>query len=257
MAIALLSITIWCSYKAYEQLSYIILVSIITIRDKLYFRIPKPSPEEVVTEIFKPNGLLSTNYTMKLFTDIVNRDTSNSMINPRYFEKPYRYSLNRVENENDIQILLYMHEYNVFNVEKSQIGHFICVSYDSKNNSVNIYDSCVHFYTNTIKLSMEGKLQEILGRLYPNHSKIVWKIPRTTQCDNSSCGVFAIAYATLLICRQDPEIYGLNFSYSKLYETDTAYLHPYYRDSTMSLRHHIWRMFCENRLIPFPTKYLI
>lgn len=254
LAIAYFSITIWCTFKAYEQLeierlqqaSHIILVSmIITLRDKFYFRIPKPSPEEVATEIFTPHGYLSTNFTMKPFTDIVNRDTSNSMINPRYFEKP------------DIQILLYMHEYNVFNVEKNQIGHYICVSYDSKNNSVNIYDSCVHFYTNTIKLNMEYKLRKILRRLYPSHSKIVWKIPRTLQYDISSCGVFAIAYATLLICGQDPELYELNFSYSKVYETDTAYLHPYNEDSTMPLRHHIWQMFCENRIIPFPSKYVI
>lgn len=225
-----------------------IIVAIKIILDTFFLDIQKPSFEQVLNEIFKPYGCLESYSTMKLFMDIVNRDTSYFMINPEYYKKPVRYWFHLVNNVRDIQILFYKH---------GQVGHVLCVSYDSTSDAVNIYDSCVKLYTVTIKRSMERKLQEILGRLYPNHTKIVWKIPKNTQNDNSSCGVFTIAYASLLICGQDPELYELDFSKFKLFEMDSAILYPYYRDSTMPLRHHIWRMFRENRLIPFPTKYLI
>lgn len=70
------------------------------------------------------------------------------------------------------------------------------------------------------------------------NGSIVYNQPKTLQTDNTSCGIFAIMYATTLMLGEDP--------------VDSAYkLNNVYGDETLYKRLHILKMFAHRKLTLF------
>lgn len=94
------------------------------------------------------------------------------------------------ESKNDVQILYGgIHNSN---------EHWICIFYDSKTQSINVYDSFC-------KRSLTEQQLKILGELYPFltnlSSHIVFESPKLIQYSNDSvsCGIFALYYLILIV----------------------------------------------------------
>lgn len=205
--------------------------------DHIY--IPEPSYGEVSSEMLS-QLYLSTKISMEYFVNFVSNNSQYSMINPEYFNSPMKYLFHTFSTEKDIQIL-YSYDENPFNENSYNFGHFYVACFNIKTGLISIYDSCVHSYTNINKFFITLKEGKKFKKLWPSYTKIQWEMPKTLQEDCFSCGVFAIAYATLLILGYDPKCYDLaliNWSYNQTYP----------------LREHILHMFQEQKLLPFPHK---
>lgn len=81
----------------------------------------------------------------------------------------------------------------------------------------------------------------ILRQRYPDLQQILHCHPRITQPDLISCGVFAIAYATILILGGDPT--QITLAMNRLGT----------RDNTMALSRHLVQIIQREDLTPFPS----
>jgi len=113
------------------------------------------------------------------------------------------------------------------------IGHFICIFYEAERQIVFVYDSLY-------RKKLSRRALKILRARYPNYVGYVFILPKTTQPDGQTCGVFAIAYATSLLYGVDPAKYEL-------------YLNPACIDSTKDLRMHLSNMLRNNDITLFPS----
>ncbi|XP_031640257.1 uncharacterized protein LOC116352098 isoform X2 [Contarinia nasturtii] len=109
-------------------------------------------------------------------------------------------------------------------------GHFLCVFYKAENQTVYVYDSLY-------QKELHERQMEIINNRYPMRKYITFVEPKTKQIDNTSCGAFAIAYATTLIFGEDPYEYEMDFN-------GTNY--------SLNLRKHIRKMFECYELKHFP-----
>ncbi|XP_031617267.1 uncharacterized protein LOC116337093 [Contarinia nasturtii] len=111
------------------------------------------------------------------------------------------------------------------------VGHYICVHYVHQHQTVYVYDS--------LGFELNSNQKKVLKVLYPN-SKLKYGTPKTMQNDFTSCGLFAIAYATTVIFGGDPEIYELQLSTKEGV------------DPSMPLRRHLFNMFKNKSFSIFP-----
>lgn len=152
---------------------------------KISFRVNKKkeaiklilNPVEILTDLkidFANDGVEKSNKEFEMISTVYHR-------NKRLYD--------RISNEHDdVQI------FNIGGVDPTTniggVGHFICVHYKALEKIVYIY----------VPL-------RLLCRLYPEIEKCVFSEPKTLQRDFSSCGVFAIAYATTIILGEYPTKY--------------------------------------------------
>ncbi|XP_031617328.1 uncharacterized protein LOC116337127 isoform X2 [Contarinia nasturtii] len=111
------------------------------------------------------------------------------------------------------------------------VGHYICVHYVHQHQAVYVYDS--------LGMKLNSNQKKVLKVLYPN-SKLKYGTPKTMQNDFTSCGLFAIAYATTVIFGGDPETYELQLSTKEGV------------DPSMPLRRHLFNMFKNKSFSIFP-----
>lgn len=116
--------------------------------------------------------------------------------------------------------------------DKGAIGHVICIRYRASS-------STLHVYGSLMKKTLDPTQLKIIHRLYPKvNNRIIYKQPKTLQTDNTSCGIFAILYATTLMLKKDP--------------VDTAFeLNNVHGDQTLYMRMHILKMFAHRKLTLF------
>lgn len=114
--------------------------------------------------------------------------------------------------------------------EGSDIGHYVCVYFNYAEDCVYVYDSL--YFDN-----LDDRQKEILGVLYPG-KRVKHMRPLTRQPDGTSCGVMAIAYATMLMNGRRPE--------------NTALQIDRVNRTTMPLRSHLKRILLEREIMEFP-----
>lgn len=117
---------------------------------------------------------------------------------------------------------------------ENAIGHVICIRYKASSRTLHIYDSLM-------KKTLDPTQLKIIQRLYPDiKGRIIYEKPKTLQTDNSSCGVFAIMYATTLMLKKDP--------------ADIAFkLNNVHGDPSLYMRMHILKMFAHRKLSLFQS----
>lgn len=137
--------------------------------------------------------------------------------------------------EDDVQIL-----FNGDNFEaRSHLGHYICVHYSIESRQVSVYDS-LYDTVNPRRNVLSQRHLDIINQRYPNRlPNIDFVKPRTLQTDGVSCGVFAIAYATMLLFGRNPGNTAL-----KIDRTGNS--------RTASLRRHLAEMLIARQLRLFP-----
>lgn len=111
------------------------------------------------------------------------------------------------------------------------IGHWICINYKISNQNIYVYDS---FYGQHLNPTQE----KINFLLYPYHQDVVYVDPKTYQKGATSCGIFAIFYATNLLLGKAPE-------------NIKPKLNHVYGDQSLYMRLHVMRMFASRQLAAF------
>lgn len=122
----------------------------------------------------------------------------------------------------------------------NSIGHYVCVCYKSKEKLLYIFDSD---YEKGKLLSQTIK-NEIVSELFPDVKFINIIKPYTTQDDDTSCGLLAIANAMALMDGHNPEYMEFEYDLSGSGSGDKA----------IFLREHLVKIFEQQKLIPFPNK---
>lgn len=203
--------------------------------------LPKVTSEIASEELLRM-WCLSCEISMNYFVSMVNKIHSKfTMLQPIQFIDPSSYLSYSVVNSDDIQIFLIYPDKNTY------IGHYICTYYNATAKIVYIFDSCVKNYSNEKKCDLTLDIQyDFFNTLYPEHLDVKWKIPKSTQKDQVSCGVFSISYALLLLEGKDPEYYEIPF---------LAPFHTELSNETIFLRKLISNMFQKNEL-SFTTRYV-
>lgn len=180
----------------------------------------------ILDDLTTPNQALSF-FTFSRFSNLVRATTEFDLLPANFVDYP---ELCPVHNctKNDIQI--------VYSEENGE-GHATTIFFDAAKNTVFVYDEpCMDMN------------MPIINKRYPNSPKIKFVDRKTKQTrDDGSCGLYAIAYATNLILGHDPRtrelkatsiltrsLFSKNFDYSGIF------------------RQHIFKMFTEKRLSPFP-----
>lgn len=136
----------------------------------------------------------------------------NGWFDPSYYET-FKRSFS-----DDIQILY-----------DGKTQHFITVLYNASQLKLYVYDSLALKRPKEFN-ELNDKLKQIVYILYPllKNGTIEYVMPKTIQTDGSSCGLFAMAYATTLILGKDPRY------------TDIRLIHP--RHSTTKIVDESWHM---------------
>lgn len=108
-------------------------------------------------------------------------------------------------------------------------GHAICIYYHASTQKVLIYDSAMNN-----ELDPNG--EEIIRKLYPFNTGIIFRTPKTQQGEARNCAVYAIIYATALLLGTDPIEFAFRANY--VYGEDGLYM-----------RMHILNMFANRKLV--------
>lgn len=116
------------------------------------------------------------------------------------------------------------------------IGHWIAIHYVANRRAVYVYDSL-----NTRTLNR--KHRAIIRCRYGNGVTTDFVRPKVLQPDTKSCGVFAIAYITSILCYKDPATYELQLGPTDEEEDE----------STKIMRDHLGDMFREHKIELFPS----
>lgn len=111
------------------------------------------------------------------------------MISTIYAQRPSRYQPISGDRD-DLQI--------IFSGNVLSIGHYIVAHFVAEENIVRIYDSL--YGNGEHGRVIQTEEWDILHRLYPGR-EVRFIEPATKQPDGCSCGVFAIAYESILIAR--------------------------------------------------------
>lgn len=182
---------------------------------------------EIIEEITTPFSMLSDLAVDWFIVNMTNTKPNIpfNMTPVLYAQIPTKYKA--VNDEKDhLQIVL--------SGTAGSVGHYILAHYIAKENVVNIYDSL-----NDSHLASTARY--ILSRLYPG-KKIKFVKPTTKQPDGSSCGIFAIAYATTILLGEDPATYSFQLN------NKTSAV----ADRTMMLRRHVAKMYTSKKFELFP-----
>lgn len=182
-----------------------------------------------VNEVITPKGYL-TDVSINFFIEIVNKKYNGTfeMLDVLLYQTPEFYKDFARSTKDDVQIL-YMGPVN----DVEAVGHYVCIFYKHAEQKVYVYDS-------KALGSLTDTQHQIVRDLYPSSKSIEFVEPKTKQPDDESCGVFSIAYATALILGEDPK-------------TRSFALDKKSKDSSMSLREHVKKMFVFKDLIKFPA----
>lgn len=89
--------------------------------------------------------------------------------------------------------------------------------------------------------------RRIIRLRFPSNPEIVFPKPRTIQPDRRSCGIFAAAYASIILHGYDPSKYPLFLRYLLPNSNE---------DETTVLRDHMATMLMDNRVDLFPSQLL-
>lgn len=181
--------------------------------------------ERVLSEIKTPNTPFTIE-TVNRFIELVREKYNYDMIDVDAYPQPERYPA-IPDNKYDIQIIY---------SDVTYTGHFICVYYDPNRKTLYIYDS---FFSNENRDQISEENFSILKNRFPMGEKLVYVQPKTEQYDETSSGPLAMAYATTLIFGETPAVYGLKMNTN-------------HSDKAIHLREHIFEMFSERELSPFP-----
>lgn len=133
-------------------------------------------------------------------------------------------------------------------VQQLEFGHYVCIHYVWSVQTVYVYDSLHNSddFVDNLEDPSAGRInkrtREIIYKLYPHHKKRIAVRPFTRQTDGSSCGVFAAAYATMVLFKKDPATYAL-----KIGDSSQG------GDTTMEIRNHLAKIIEENQLTLFPS----
>lgn len=195
---------------------------VFSIKYYTYLFLSKSSiPENILSEIATEGKFLSE-LSIRHFITIVSEQMPDfDMYDVLNYHNVGNYKPHSSETD-DVQILY----------GEGAVGHVICIKYKASSRTVHVYDSLMRKTLDTTQL-------KIIQRLYPNvNGRIVYEQPKTIQTDNTSCGVFAILYATTSMLEKDP--------------VDTAFkLNNVHGDETLYMRIHILKMFAHRKLTLF------
>lgn len=232
---------IWEKYIQLQE-AFAIIYAVLKTFILIKFLIPFPnliSPEKASNDIRQCTTLSLS--SVDLYVNLVNNSQAKFELRyPSYFNNySWAYSLCAVTKRDDIQII------PVFlNESEKQIGHLICCYYNATTKVVNVYDSLIYIYSETDKTSYRRRLEhEIFNHLYPVHSYITLKKPKSLQPDLYSCAIYSMSYVNLLLQGFDPEQYELNLTQPPT-------------DPTMGIRTRIIKMLEQNKLLSFSNQYL-
>lgn len=196
---------------------------------EMYFSSNNRIPDVVRKEIATENTLL-THESINHFVAVVNDEKLNYHM---YYEFNFQMrhepefsnlKVHSSNNTDDVQILF-------GGVGGESIGHWICINYKVSNQNIYVFDS---FYGKHLNPTQE----EIAFLLYPYHQDVVYVDPKFYQKDVTSCGIFAIFYATNLLL-------GKNLANIK------PRLNNIYGDQSLYMRLHVMRMFANHQLAAF------
>lgn len=167
---------------------------------------------------------------MNFFIHMVNVKYNYDMIVTNAIEDTSLYSVFDL-NHDDFQILF------VPPLPGQKIGHWIAMHYVADRRTVCVYDS---LYTRSLK---HIHWAIVHGR-YGDNVTTVFVKPKVLQPDTKSCGVFAIAYITTLLCHENPATYEIHLG-QRDGEKDK---------STMVMRNHLQLMFQNFFIGLFPSQ---
>lgn len=238
--ISLISMAKWTEcVNQKETISIVLSILAISLLIKYKYSTPNLiSPEKASNEIRECTHLSLD--PVNLFVHSANSSQSKFKLRyPTHFLKhSLAYSIFAQYERDDIQFIpIFLNE------NEKQIGHLICCYYIAKTKIVNVYDSLIHMYTETKKRDLKRRLeQDIFNHLYPVHSYITFKKPKSVQPDVYSCSIFSMSYVTFLLHGLDPEKNELSLAQAPA-------------DPTMGIRTRIIQMLQQNKLLPFSTQY--
>lgn len=155
------------------------------------------------------------------------------MLFAQAYQNPYYYDgfESKRATHDDVQILFRSFGYGV-------IGHWITIHYTAKSCTVVVYDSNNRERENYLC----NNHREIIEIRYGAGTEIIFADPNPEQPDGTSCGVFAIAYATAILLGVRPTDFRLRLRPKSVFVTDRA----------MELRMHLRDMFITGRFRLFP-----
>lgn len=137
------------------------------------------------------------------------------------------YSQHKSKRISDVQILSATYFGNILSGAPPTL-HAMCVNYKSTTKKVHIYDSGNPGF-------LEGRQKAIVEKLYPFSHDTVYEESTALQGGNTTCGLFAITYATMLLMGKDPA-------------KDRIKLNEVYGDETLYMRLHILDMFSKRKV---------
>lgn len=203
-----------------------------------------PYPNQIISPGKVSNLIRECTYlpldSVNSFVNIANNDQEEYKLRfPTYFtEFPLAYSICAEYKRDDIQFIP-----TFINENEQQIGHLICCYYNATSKVVNVYDSLIHIYSELDKRNYKRRLeQNVFNELYPKHSYITFKTPKSVQPDLYSCVIYSMSYVTLLLQGLDPEKNQLNLT-------------QFPTDPTMGIRARIIQMLQQNKLMSFSNQY--
>ncbi|XP_031628283.1 uncharacterized protein LOC116344049 [Contarinia nasturtii] len=189
---------------------------------------------DIMKQLMTPNKLFSYR-TISIFTNLVESTTNFDMISINFVFYPELIPIHN-RTKNDVQILASK------GIDEHNPGHYMCIFYNAGDKTIYVYDS----------QRLDEQQMHIVNARYPYHQNITYIHPKTKQKDRSSCGPFAIAYATSLILGHDPKTLKL-----KTNSILTAAFFTKKFDYSATFREHILRMFQSKKLLPFPEEVAI
>ncbi|XP_031622749.1 uncharacterized protein LOC116340409 [Contarinia nasturtii] len=182
-----------------------------------------------VLKVLKTPNYLFSYQAVNLFINLVAATTEFDMVAVNFCQYPEFYPIHNATS-NDVQILYAKPSNNTVP------GHLMCIFYKADDRTIFVYDHQ--------RLKKEQML--LIKKRYPNYKHVTYVDRKTKQQDKTSCGPFAIAYATSLILGHDPRTHKLrtNSILTSFFMKDFDY-------STI-FREHILKMFEAKQLLPFP-----
>ncbi|XP_031631790.1 uncharacterized protein LOC116346029 [Contarinia nasturtii] len=185
--------------------------------------------QKIIAEIRKPSERLSDDIVDYLLENLNNAQQTYKFGSVFHYNATDFYQQFSTTTRDDIQILS-----GGRLGHPNAISHYICICYRHRQHIVYIYDSL-------FRLKITKRHREIMQKLYPAAIIYKHKKPATLQHDSTSSGLFAIAYATMLILGKDPTTYEL-----KLNTTEGA-------DQGSFMREHLIKMLQAKKLSLFPS----
>lgn len=185
-------------------------------------RVPDNIRNEIATE-----GEILSERSIDFFIDIVKEQLPKfNMFYAWTYQLIEYYKPIDTNVTDDVQIL-YGGE-----VAVNAIGHWICINYKTVTRKLYVYDS-------KLKNALDSTQQNIIRILYPAmEGDVIFVEPKSVQTDNTSCGLFTIAYATSSLIDEDPAKLKLKLNNIR-------------GDQSLYLRLYILKMFANRKLTLF------